>query len=184
MAVRGESPQSMSGRRRAKLRSCMDTIQRIIHDGALPTACFRFGYLDRFVGVIERDVGSANWGDIALLDLANAKEMAVPKHRIQYIKCNGEIVWDKRDRKDLFWSGEGIRGVLARQLNDGMWSSETMAPVDRDTVAGDRDVASTKKKTKKMQTRKRPRNIGRGPSAVTGRATSQKSTNGTDTFST
>ena len=131
-----------AARRGRKLRSCMDTIQRVVHDGALPTACFSFGYLDRFVGIIERDIASANWGDIALLDLANAKEMAVPKHRIQYIKCNGEIVWDKRDRTDLFWAsgrdGEsgGIMKVLARQLDAGLWSRETMLPVDPEVAAG------------------------------------------------
>ena len=129
----GEAMSVSSGStKKFKLRTCMDTIKRIIHDQSLPTKCFCFGYLDRFVGIIERPVASANWGDISVLDLTKRSEMAVPKHRIQYIKCNGVIVWDKRDRTDLFWKGSGILGLLAEQLDQGLWCAATMAPLDMD----------------------------------------------------
>ena len=102
----------------------MDTIHRIIHDPNLPSECFVFGYLDRFVGVIEKRVDRANWSDIAALDLKTT--MAVPKHRIQYIKCNDEIVWDKRpdSRVDTFWENGGIHGVLSKQRENGVWSQD------------------------------------------------------------
>ena len=97
----------------------MDTIHRIIHDPSLPTQCFTFGYLDRFLGILERRVDSADWSDIATLDLK--KTMAVPKHRIQYIKCNNQIVWDKRSesRVDIFWEAPGINAVLEQQILTG-----------------------------------------------------------------
>jgi predicted kinase/2'-5' RNA ligase len=105
----------------------METIHRIIHDPALPTRAFTFGYLDRFLGIIERSVASANWSDITTLDLK--KTMAVPKHRIQYIKCNNEIVWDKRSdsRVDTFWNGAGINEILKDQMKRGLWSMEIHA---------------------------------------------------------
>ena len=34
----------------------METIHRIIHDPKLPINCFTFGYLARFIGIIERKV--------------------------------------------------------------------------------------------------------------------------------
>ena len=106
----------------------METIHRIIHDPNLPINCFTFGYLDRFIGIIERKVDSANWSDIASLDLK--KTLAVPKHRIQYIKCNGEIVWDKRTetRTDTFWEDVGIYQILKKQMENGVTISITATP--------------------------------------------------------
>ena len=108
--------------KKKRMRTCMETIHRILHDPSLPSHCFSFGYLDRFIGIIERRVDSADWSDIASLDLRTT--MAVPKHRIQYIQCNGVIVWDKRpeSRTDLFWEGSGIQQVLHEQMVEGLWS--------------------------------------------------------------
>lgn len=115
--------------KKKRMRTCMETIHRIIHDPSLPSECFLFGYLDRFVGIIERTVDSADWSDIATLDLK--KTMAVPKHRIQYIKCNGQIVWDKRpeSRVDLFWEGKGINHFLNSQIERGIWSWDDLGKI-------------------------------------------------------
>jgi len=108
--------------KKKRMRTCMETIHRILHDSSLPSYCFSFGYLDRFIGIIERRVDSADWTDIASLDLRTT--MAVPKHRIQYIQCNGVIVWDKRpeSRTDIFWEGPGIQQILHEQMVKGLWS--------------------------------------------------------------
>jgi len=129
----------------------MDTIHRILHDPTLPSDCFVFGYLDRFVGIIERRVDQANWSDIATLDLKTT--MAVPKHRIQYIKCNDEIVWDKRpdSRVDTFWENGGIHGVLSRQRENGVWSQDQ-------TGNAKENATKTETETKRHHPKKRNSN--------------------------
>eukprot|EP00949_MAST-11_sp_MAST-11-sp1_P002767 g2767.t1 len=83
----------------------MDVIHRILHDGSLKNKDeFYFGYLDRFLGVIERRVTSATWSDIAVLDLKHT--MAVPKHRIMFIRYGTIKIWDREKRVDyMFQSG-------------------------------------------------------------------------------
>ncbi len=152
----------------ARLRPVMETIHRIIHDPGLPEACFVFGYLDRFVGILERQVAGANWGDIALLDLKNKREMAVPKHRIQYIKCNGCIVWDKRpeSRTDLFWSGRGIHALLDEQLDAGLWDDGPRAPV----AAREDPTASAAAASQGQDKWAHKKKSKRAPAAAAGRA--------------
>ena len=81
-----------------------DAISRILHDSSLPTNYFTFGYLDRFKGELEKPIAAANWTD-ALDTIDDVTTFAIPRHRLRFLKCNGELVWHKEDRLDLFWKG-------------------------------------------------------------------------------
>ncbi len=59
------------------------------------------GYLDRFIGIIEKKISAFNFeDDIASCDTGGAaNEFAIPSHRIQYFKYRGELVWDRRGER-------------------------------------------------------------------------------------
>ena len=57
--------------------------------GNIPIEQYELGYLDRFLGMLE-------------IGLQEFLRTEVPKHRIQYFKRNGKIVWDRRSRIDNF----------------------------------------------------------------------------------
>lgn len=85
-------------------------------DDALRTDHFAIGYLDRFVGIIEKPFSAFSWEDLASVDSRTV--LAVPKHRFQYVKYRDEIVWDKRVQMDNFFGSRGdgttIADVVAR----------------------------------------------------------------------
>ena len=83
--------------KKASMKTATDVIHRILWDDALPTQDFIVGYLDRFVGIIEKPFSAFSWEDIASVDL---NVLAVPKHRIQYFKYLDVVVWDKNKRMD------------------------------------------------------------------------------------
>mmetsp|Transcript_17097 Transcript_17097/g.29376 ORF Transcript_17097/g.29376 Transcript_17097/m.29376 type:complete len:1067 (+) Transcript_17097:87-3287(+) len=77
-----------------KMRSALEVVHRILWDDSLPTDAFIIGYLDRFVGIVEKGISAFNFQeDISTL---SHLEFSIPQHRIQYIKYYSEIVWDKR----------------------------------------------------------------------------------------
>ena len=118
-AQQRELEQSNAGK--VKLRSASDTISRILHDPSLPTAYFTFGYLDRHIGIVEKPLAAANWSDsLDTLDLRTT--FAVPQHRVQWLKCNGEVVWRKKDRLDRFWGGNGNHGLKGKACSKGAGS--------------------------------------------------------------
>ncbi|KDO21189.1 hypothetical protein SPRG_11048 [Saprolegnia parasitica CBS 223.65] len=86
------------------MRTANDVIHRILWDDCIPQAEVIVGYLDRFVGTVERDFAKFNWGDIATL---SQTETAIPQHRIQYFKWRDEIIWDKRVRLDRVFGSSG-----------------------------------------------------------------------------
>lgn len=83
-------------------------ISRILWDPDLPAEEFKVGYLDRFVGIIEKPFSSFSWEDLATV---GNNVLAVPKHRIQYFKFQEEIVWDKRSQLDNFFGSRGGRVI-------------------------------------------------------------------------
>ena len=90
--------------KKAPMKTATDVIHRILWDDALPTEDFIIGYLDRFIGVIEKPFTAFSWEDIASVDL---NVLAVPKHRIQYFKYLDIIVWDKNKRMDKVFGSTG-----------------------------------------------------------------------------
>ncbi|KAF0695162.1 Aste57867_14007 [Aphanomyces stellatus] len=86
------------------MRTATDVIHRMLWDDQINQHEVVVGYLDRFIGVMERPITSFNWGDMAAL---SHTETAIPKHRIQYFKWKGDIVWDKRCRLDRVFGSSG-----------------------------------------------------------------------------
>ncbi len=86
------------------MRQATDVISRILWDPDLPSEEFTVGYLDRFIGIMEKPFSAFSWEDLASV---GANVLAVPKHRIQYFKYRTEIVWDKRSQVDNFFGSRG-----------------------------------------------------------------------------
>jgi uncharacterized protein (UPF0248 family) len=99
-ASRGERPVGSSG----KLRSATDVMNRLRWDANLDSSDYIVGYDDRFLGPKEK-----------LLDLWKGEqtdEEFIPQHRILYFKrkSDGEIIWDRRTRKDSVFGSGGPPG--------------------------------------------------------------------------
>lgn len=90
--------------KKKSMKTATDVIHRILWDEALPTEKFSVGYLDRFVGIIEKPFTAFSWEDLASVDY---NVLAVPKHRIQYFKYLDIKVWDKKDRMDKIFGSTG-----------------------------------------------------------------------------
>ncbi|XP_041087894.1 leukocyte receptor cluster member 9 [Polyodon spathula] len=104
--------------KKPRMKTAEDVIARILWDPQLRAEEFSVGYLDRFVGVLERPFSEFCWEDLASVD--QYETLAVPQHRIQYFKYQDQIVWDKNQRKDLVFgsTGEG------RSIGDVMREEE------------------------------------------------------------
>lgn len=94
--------------KKVAMRQATDVISRILWDPDLPSEEFTVGYLDRFVGIMEKPFSAFSWEDISTV---GASVLAVPKHRIQYFKYRDEIVWDKRCQMDNFFGSRGGRVI-------------------------------------------------------------------------
>lgn len=99
--------------KKKSMKTASDVISRIQWDENLSKEDFVVGYLDRFVGIVEKCFGDFSWEDIASVDY---NTLSIPRHRIQYFKYCGKVVWDKRDRLDRVFgstgSGETILDVI------------------------------------------------------------------------
>ena len=90
--------------KKPRLRQAVDIISRILWDPDLQSEDFTIGYLDRFVGIIEKPFMAFSWEDLATV---GHNVLAIPKHRIQYFKYRDEIVWDKRSGLDNVFGSKG-----------------------------------------------------------------------------
>ena len=100
---RGEEDESKNEKKKS-MKTAIDVIQRILWDEQLPTECFSVGYLDRFLGIVEKDFSAFSWEDVASVDYHT---LAIPKHRIQHFKYKKLIVWDKNERLDNVFGSLG-----------------------------------------------------------------------------
>ena len=97
-----------TGEKKTSMRQATEVISRILWDADLPTQEFCIGYLDRFVGIIEKPFAAFSWEDIASV---GPNVLSVPKHRIQYFKYKDQIVWDKRSQLDNFFGSRGTSTI-------------------------------------------------------------------------
>lgn len=109
LKVDGNNPDSgeTENTKKPRMRTATDVISRIQWDPELLEADFFVGYLDRFLGIIEKNFAEFCWEDLSTVGL---ETLAIPKHRIQYFKYKTDIVWDRRVQLDKFFGsrGEGI----------------------------------------------------------------------------
>ncbi|XP_074646563.1 uncharacterized protein LOC141902640 [Tubulanus polymorphus] len=125
------------------MKTATDVISRILWDENLPTDEFTVGYIDRFVGLVEKPFSAFSWEDIASVDYT---VLAIPKHRIEYFKYKNLKVWDKNSRMDNVFgstgSGKTIAGVIEKyeqQLAEKMCLTEQSTDLDLGNVSVDDD---------------------------------------------
>eukprot|EP00118_Oscarella_pearsei_P026888 m.310543 g.310543 ORF g.310543 m.310543 type:complete len:1493 (+) comp52446_c0_seq1:108-4586(+) len=97
------------------MKQATDVISRILWDPDLPSEQFCIGYLDRFVGIIEKPFSAFSWEDLASVDQT---VLAIPKHRIQYFKYRDIIVWDKRTQIDNMFGSRGAGQTISDVMEE------------------------------------------------------------------
>jgi len=94
--------------RTQKLRPARDCITRIIHDPALNVRDFRVGYRDRFATAAKEAPFDAP--NQSVKGAQRMLVLALPEHRIEYLKFRRRLVWSKEQRlDDIFGSRGGSR---------------------------------------------------------------------------
>lgn len=99
-------PSISVGNKKARMRTADDVISRIRWDSAVDSSEFVVGYVDRFLGVLERPFDDFTW-DTNPYDCDYASELALPRHRIQYFVYRGHRVWDRHTRTDRVFGSTG-----------------------------------------------------------------------------
>lgn len=89
------------------MKEANEVIHRIQWDPDLNPEEFVVGYLDRFVGVIEKPFSDFAWKDISV------GALSIPQHRIQYFKFRGDIVWDKVQNFDNVFGSRGVGTTIS-----------------------------------------------------------------------
>ena len=126
----------------SSLRPVRDAVQRIMWDETLDRSTFFLGYRDRFRAApieVAFDAPNAN-----VKGSATQLVLALPEHRIQYIKYKRRLVWHKALRLDLiFGSGKGhgmrIQHVVQTYPS---WSAERSAWISSARKAAARALGS------------------------------------------
>ena len=93
-----------AGGKKPSMKTATNVIHRILWDEQLPSKHFTVGYLDRFLGILEKPFKAFSWEDLSTVGY---DVLAIPKHRIQYFKYKGVIVWDKRSQFDNVFGSRG-----------------------------------------------------------------------------
>ena len=123
--------------KKESMRTASDVISRILWDQDIKTEEFSVGYLDRFVGIIEKPFSSFSWEELSTI---GQNVLAVPKHRIQYFKYREEVVWDKRIQLDNVFGSRG--GKLIQEVINVSQSKEQTSTVD---ISNQKDIDETLK---------------------------------------
>lgn len=99
-------PSISVGNKKPRMRTADDVISRILWDSAVDSSKFVVGYVDRFLGVLERPFDDFTW-DTNPCDCDYSAELALPRHRIQYFIYRGHRVWDRHTRTDRVFGSTG-----------------------------------------------------------------------------
>lgn len=97
---------SIEVNKKPRMRTADDVISRILWDPSVDASDFVVGYVDRFLGVLERPFNDFNW-DTDPCDCDYSAELALPRHRIQYFTYRGHRVWDRHTRTDRVFGSTG-----------------------------------------------------------------------------
>ena len=120
----GVNPNSLEegSKKKSSMKTASDVISRIKWDEELSPKDFSVGYLDRFVGIVEKSFTEFSWEDLAAVD--HFIDLAIPRHRIQYFKYLGEIVWDKRNCTDKVFGSTGGKETIMDVMQRAKVSQE------------------------------------------------------------
>ncbi|KAM9722735.1 leukocyte receptor cluster member 9 isoform 1-T1 [Menidia menidia] len=127
--------------KKPRMRTADDVISRILWDPSVDASEFIVGYVDRFLGVLERPFCDFNW-EINPRDCDYSVELALPRHRIQYFSHRGHRVWDRHSRTDRVFgsTGQSLAPPFGRE-------EELKAEINREqeqaAAVGGRDVGET-----------------------------------------
>ena len=117
---------------RTGLRPVHEVVHRILWDPALDAASFVIGYRDRFKATaVEAPVDAPNEN---IKGKARLLVLALPQHRILYVKYKRRLVWHKEQRLDrVFGSGEGGEGARIQDVICGYaeWDASRAAHARR-----------------------------------------------------
>ena len=105
-----ERKENEGSKKKPPMKTASDVISRIQWDEELSPKDFVVGYLDRFIGIVEKCFTDLSWEDLASVDYF--VDLAIPRHRIQYFKYLEEIVWDKRERIDKVFGSTGSNETI------------------------------------------------------------------------
>ncbi|XP_028281171.1 leukocyte receptor cluster member 9 isoform X2 [Parambassis ranga] len=106
---KGTKPKYNEGKevnKKPRMRTADDVISRILWDSSVDPSEFVVGYVDRFLGVLERPFCDFNW-DTNPCDCDYSAELALPRHRIQYFTYRGHRIWDRHTRTDRVFGSTG-----------------------------------------------------------------------------
>ncbi|KAM4736240.1 leukocyte receptor cluster member 9 isoform 2-T3 [Anableps anableps] len=92
--------------KKPRMRTADEVISRILWDTSVDASEFVVGYVDRFLGVLERPFCDFNW-DTNPCDCDYTTELALPRHRIQYFAYRGHRIWDRHSRTDRVFGSTG-----------------------------------------------------------------------------
>uniref|UniRef100_A0A8C5DDS3 C3H1-type domain-containing protein n=1 Tax=Gouania willdenowi TaxID=441366 RepID=A0A8C5DDS3_GOUWI len=92
--------------KKPRMRTADEVISRILWDSSVDASEFVVGYVDRFLGVLERPFCDFNW-ETSPFDCDYSNELALPRHRIQYFTYRGHRVWDRHTRTDRVFGSTG-----------------------------------------------------------------------------
>ncbi|XP_077431398.1 leukocyte receptor cluster member 9 [Vanacampus margaritifer] len=92
--------------KKPRMRTADDVISRVLWDSSVDASQFVVGYVDRFLGVLERPFCDFNW-DTNPCDCDYTTDLALPRHRIQYFTYRGHRVWDRHSRTDRVFGSTG-----------------------------------------------------------------------------
>ncbi|XP_068215768.1 uncharacterized protein [Palaemon carinicauda] len=101
--LKSEEEEEEAGKK-PSMKTAGDVRKRIQWDCDLKKEHFVVGYLDRFVGVVEKPFTAFTWEHLATVSI---DQLAIPQHRIQYFKYRGTKVWDKNERLDNVFGSTG-----------------------------------------------------------------------------
>ncbi|XP_069804227.1 uncharacterized protein [Dendropsophus ebraccatus] len=112
------------------MKTAEDVISRIQWDSHLPKEHFIVGYLDRFLGTIEKPFSAFCWEDLSSVGV---DVLAIPQHRIQYFKYRDMVVWDKANRVDNIFGSTGSGLTIL----DIIHQYETLAQTEENNLEED-----------------------------------------------
>ena len=115
------------------MKTATNVLHRILWDSHLQSEMFVVGYLDRFIGVVELPFESFNGLDNP--SLLSHKVLAIPKHRIQYFKYKGVIVWDKANQVDNVFGSRGTGKTITDVMRE--MDGEAVGEVGEEEEDGD-----------------------------------------------
>lgn len=139
--------QEKETNKKPRMRTADDVISRILWDPSVDSSLFVVGYVDRFLGVLERPFCEFNW-ETSPCDCDYTMELALPRHRIQYFTYRGQRVWDRHSRTDRVFgsTGQSLAPPFGRE---GEVEEDLEGPTPNEDVSGQEETEPEPSTTRK-----------------------------------